>query len=87
LNSDYSDRLLGDLLKAPFQSWRSGRTIAAGAAPERAEDLALLRELCESGEFKPVIDGSYPLVRIAEAYARADSGRKVGNVVITMDAS
>jgi hypothetical protein len=27
----------------------------------------------------------YPLVRIAEAHARADYGRKVGNVVVAMD--
>jgi NADPH:quinone reductase-like Zn-dependent oxidoreductase len=78
---------LMDLLKAPFQSMTSGRTVAAGAAPERAEDLAVLRELCEAGAFKPVIDSRYPLVRIVEAHARADSGRKVGNVVVTMDAA
>jgi NADPH:quinone reductase-like Zn-dependent oxidoreductase len=76
---------LGDLLKAPFQSMKSGRTIAGGAAPERAEDLALLRELCEAGAFKSVIDSRYPFARIAEAHARVESGRKVGNVVVTMD--
>jgi NADPH:quinone reductase-like Zn-dependent oxidoreductase len=76
---------LKDLLKAPVQSMTSGRTVAGGAAPERAEDLAVLRDLCEAGAFKPVIDNRYPFVRIAEAHARADSGRKVGNVVVTMD--
>jgi NADPH:quinone reductase-like Zn-dependent oxidoreductase len=47
----------------------------------------VLRETCEAGAFKPVIDSRYPLARIAEAHARADSGRTVGNVVVTMDAA
>ena len=73
---------LGALLKAPFQSLRSGLTITGGTAPERLEDLAELRTLYEAGVFKPVIDGSYPLERIADAHARVDTGRKVGSVVV-----
>jgi NADPH:quinone reductase-like Zn-dependent oxidoreductase len=30
----------------------------------------------------PLIEASYPLEQIAEAYARIDSGRKVGNIVL-----
>lgn len=43
-----------------------------------------LRGLIESGRFKPVIDKQYPLDRIVEAYRYVESGRKVGNVVITI---
>jgi NADPH:quinone reductase-like Zn-dependent oxidoreductase len=63
----------------------SGRTVAGGPAPERAEDLALLRDLVDAGAFMPVIDSRFPFDRIAAAHARADSGRKVGNVVVTME--
>ncbi len=73
------------LLKAPFQSMTSGRTIAGGASPERSEDLALLAKLCDDGIVKPVIDSTYPLDHIVEAHKRADSGRKSGSVVVTMD--
>jgi NADPH:quinone reductase-like Zn-dependent oxidoreductase len=76
---------LKQLLAAPFQSMIGGRTVAGGPAPERAEDLALLRDLVEAGAFMPVIDSRFPLERIAEAHVRADSGRKVGNVVVTME--
>lgn len=76
---------LPELLKAPFQSMTSGRTVVGGPAPERPEDLALLATLCKAGTVRPVIDSTYPFDRIVEAHARADSGRKNGSVVVTMD--
>ena len=41
-----------------------------------------LRERIQAGEFRPVIDRTYPLDDIAEAYRYVDTGQKVGNVVI-----
>ncbi|MSP75731.1 MAG: NAD(P)-dependent alcohol dehydrogenase [Rhodospirillaceae bacterium] len=76
---------LPDLLKAPFQSMMSGRKVAGGPAPERAEDLALLAKLAESGAVRPVVDSTYPLARIADAHARVETGRKTGSVVVTLE--
>lgn len=49
--------------------------------------VVYLRELMESGQFRPVIDRTYPLDRIVEAYRYVESGQKIGNVVITVDHS
>ena len=62
----------------------SGKKVIAGVAAARAQDLAFLAKLAEAGEYKPVIDRSYPLENAVEAHAYVDTGRKLGNVVLTV---
>ena len=56
--------------------------VKTGTSPERAEDFATLLDLVGSRELRVVIDETLPLDRLAEAHARVDSGRKVGNLVL-----
>jgi NADPH:quinone reductase-like Zn-dependent oxidoreductase len=46
-----------------------------------------LREVLESGAFRPLVDRRYPLEEIVEAYRYVETGRKVGNVVISVQPS
>lgn len=46
------------------------------------DDLLFLKELYEKGEFNPVIDRSYRLEQIVEAYTYVETGEKTGNVIL-----
>ena len=61
-----------------------GVKVLTGTAPERTNDLQLLADLAAKGILTPVVSATFPLIEAARAHAIAESGRKVGNVVLTM---
>ncbi len=48
------------------------------------EDIAFLKGLVETGNYKPVIDRSYSLDQIVDAYKYVETGQKTGNVIIEL---
>lgn len=74
-----SDMLLGGL-KAKLK----GKTMVGGVASESRAVLEAVVDLAASGIFKPVIDRSYAFADMKAAHAHVDTGRKRGNVVVTV---
>jgi NADPH:quinone reductase-like Zn-dependent oxidoreductase len=62
-----------------------GRYISvATLTRENTDDLNVIRELAEAGAAKAVIDRRYPLAQAADAHRYVETGRKRGNVVLTV---
>jgi NADPH:quinone reductase-like Zn-dependent oxidoreductase len=55
------------------------------SASEIKKDLAVLKEWIEASKIQAVVDMTYPLEKTADAHRYVETGRKKGNVVITID--
>ena len=79
---------LGFMWHAPLLALLTRRLgdkrVTIGITRYAKKDVLLLKELVESGEFRPVIDRRYPLEDVVEAHRYVETGQKTGNVVLTV---
>jgi NADPH:quinone reductase-like Zn-dependent oxidoreductase len=72
------------VLVAPL---RRGRKVMMNLGRDDPRMAGYFREVLESGAFRPLVDRRYRLEEIAEAYRYVETGRKIGNVVISVEPS
>lgn len=75
---------LSDIVRVLWTSIAGGKKIKGGVAIGNMANMSLITALAEAGTLRPIIDRSYPLERIAEAFKYVEQGHKKGNVVITV---
>ncbi len=73
-----------EIIRGAWVSFTTGKKVIGGVISETADDMAFLRDLVETGSLRPVIDRTYNLEQIPEAHAYVETGRKKGNVVVTV---
>jgi len=87
----YLSSELGPLAQNPLLSLiaplHRGKKVMFPIPKHDQKMVGFFRDLIESGEFKPVIDRTYRLDQIVEAYRYVETGQKIGNVVISLERS
>lgn len=85
----YISSELGTLAQNPLLALiaplRRGQKVLFPIPKHDQEMVGYFRGLIASGSFKPVIDRTYRLDQIVEAYRYVETGQKVGNVVISLE--
>lgn len=72
------------MVLGPWISLTGSKKMGSMLQRSNQEDLIYMKELLEDGKVKPVIDRSFTLSEVPEAFRYFDEGRALGKVVITM---
>jgi NADPH:quinone reductase-like Zn-dependent oxidoreductase len=72
------------IVRARWASRGSRKRVSFAASGPTSEDLEYLRALVEAGRLHPVIDRRFPLEQMPEAHRYAESGQKLGNIVVVI---
>jgi len=67
-------------------TWKIGNKRVVWDIPPRyrKQDVVFFKELIEAGDYRPVVDRTYPLEQVVEASRYVETGQKTGNVVLTV---
>jgi NADPH:quinone reductase-like Zn-dependent oxidoreductase len=76
----------GNFAMAIWTRWFGEKRVRVTIPPRyKREHLLLLKQLIEAGEYRAVIDRTYPLENVVEATRYVETGQKTGNVVLVID--
>ena len=78
--------ILGHMMRRRRADGTRAKLATTGLRPtaDKARDMAVLKQLVESGTLRAVVDRTYPLEEIAEAHRYVETGTKAGDVIITI---
>lgn len=78
---------LSDMLRAPWTSRFSDKTVRVAIARETQEELEALRSMIESGRIQSIVDTVYSMTEVAEAHRRVETEQRSGAIVLKISAA
>jgi NADPH:quinone reductase-like Zn-dependent oxidoreductase len=76
---------LGNFAMALWTRWFGDKKVRTSLPPRyKKEHVLLVKQLIEAGEYRVVVDRTYPLEDVVEATRYVETGQKTGNVVLTV---
>lgn len=72
------------MLRRLWSSITTDKTVRVALAGYKPDDLNYLKRLIEEEQIKPVVDRTYTLDQIVEAHRYVETGKRIGNVVLTV---
>ena len=83
--TDGGPRPLEMFVAAVATRWVGSRRVKFASGRKIRDDALYLKQLVESGAYRPVIDRVYPMRQVADAHRHVETWHKTGNVVLTID--
>ena len=77
-------QLFQAMLLGPWISMTGSKKMGSILQRSNQKDLDFIKELLEAGKVKPVIDRTYKLSEVPEAFRYFEEGHAQGKVVITV---
>jgi NADPH:quinone reductase-like Zn-dependent oxidoreductase len=71
-----------EIMQALLTSLGAGKKVKYAISENTREGLEFIASLIEAGLLRPVVDGVYPMARIAEAHRRVEGRHKRGSVIV-----
>jgi NADPH:quinone reductase-like Zn-dependent oxidoreductase len=72
------------IIRAKRAARGTGKRVSIAGSGGTSDDLAYLRGLVEAGRLHPVIDRRFPFEQMVEAHRYAETGQKLGNIVVVV---
>lgn len=70
------------MMRGSITSVFSNKKVIMGVISHCKEDILKLKELIETGKYKPVVEKTYSLIELPQAHAFVEKGHKKGNIAV-----